>query len=90
MNNQYVPYITDNEEVKELIFHVWENKEEGVHAWKPVIEGYVTIEAGELEGEDYLIIQVTDEIDFLGYPCGVAYAFETLFEDEIEKLKTTA
>ena len=90
MNNQYVPYITDNEEVKELIFHVWENKEDGTHAWKHVTEGYVTIEPENDGDEDYILVQIVDKIDFLGYPFGNVYGFEILYEDEIEKLKTTA
>lgn len=90
MSNQYVPYITDNEEVKELILEVWEHKDEGMHAWKQVTEGYVTIESENDGDEDFILVQIVDKIDFLGYPFGNVYGFDILYEDEIEKLKTTA
>ena len=82
----YIDYLKTNEEVKELAKYVWENKEEGVHAWKPVVEGFVTIEAiGDEEG-DYLLVQLVDKVDSLGYPFGNVLNFDILYEDEVNEL----
>ncbi len=82
----YIEYLQTNEEVKELVHHVWENREDGVHAWKPVVEGYVTIEPFESEDGDYLLVELVDKIDSLGYAFGNVLNFDILYEEDVEQI----
>ena len=78
-------YVKSNEEVQELMKHVWKNKEDGTHAWKPVIEGYLTFEPVSLFDEDSVLVCLAEEVDSLGYPMSIIDT-EAYYEWEIEEL----
>ncbi len=86
--NEYVPEIYNNEDVKFLVLDIWRNRFDGTHGWTELEEGrYLTVEPMESDGEDYVLIQTTDKLDYLGYAFGNIFSFEMLFENEIEALK---
>lgn len=78
-----------NPDVIKLIKHVWENKEDGTHGWLRYGSNWVTVEPFGEDGEDFLQVTLTHEIDSLGYPISTTLDcidFEFLYEEDIEKL----
>lgn len=53
----------------EMARMVWENRDNGTHAWLKLADGrYLTIEPEEDEDGDILVVMLTDRVDHLGYP----------------------
>lgn len=63
---------------------VWENMEDGKHAFIPFNGLFVTIVPEEDEdGESYLVVALVEKIDFLGYPWSEYLAVTTFDKNDI-------
>lgn len=62
---------------------VWENKEDGCHAWYKYYNNYICLEVFSEENESYILVTLTDKIDFLGYHFGETIDFIFLNENDL-------
>lgn len=71
--------------MKKMVKHVWENRNDGVHAFYPLYHDFITIECLTDGDRDYIEICLTDEIDSLGYVYGNVLDVMYVYETEIDK-----
>lgn len=70
--------------MKKMVKHVWENRNDGVHAFYPTYHNYITIECLTDGDMDYIEVCSTDRIDDLGYIFGNVLDVIYFNEEEIK------
>lgn len=65
-----------SKKMMKYVKHVWENRDDGTHAWYKHYNGYITVECFSdnfcnNSYYDYILVTECNEIDSLGYPLDV-------------------
>lgn len=69
--------------LRRLILRVWEDAEEGRHAWLRQGCKWVTVEPDMDEDKPVAVVSLVTEVDSLGYPSGEILTWEILHEEDI-------
>lgn len=72
-------------ELKLLIIKAWRERNRGAHCWIHQGNRWVTV----VPDDDYLLVELVDEIDALGYPLSDSIAWDIIQEEDLKNLRIT-
>ena len=61
---------------------VWDDRNNGRHAWRKYYSNFITIESESDDEGDFLVVTLTNKVDSLGYAYGKVLDFAILSRED--------